>query len=135
MAYINWNDSLSVGINSIDDQHKVLIGMINEFYENIKSNPHEENLSTLLKKMKEYTVVHFNYEETYFKKFNFPSYESHKKEHDNFVAKVIEVERKFNSKEIVLSFEITNFLKDWIKRHIKGTDMQYSKFLIENGVV
>ena len=135
MAYIDWDDAFSVGINSIDEQHKVLVGMINDFYENIKTRSNQENISILLRKMKEYTIVHFSTEEKYFKQYNFHDYEAHKKEHDDFVEKIIEVERKFNAGQLVLSFEITNFLKDWLRNHIQGTDMKYSNFLIEKGVV
>ena len=40
MALIKWTTELSVNISSIDEQHKILINMINEFYEKIseKSN-------------------------------------------------------------------------------------------------
>jgi len=35
MAFINWNDELSVGVSSIDEEHKKLIGLINDFYRDI----------------------------------------------------------------------------------------------------
>ncbi len=134
MALLVWNESYSVKIKTIDDQHKKLIDMINEFYESIKSKTNNESILELLIKMKEYTVFHFNTEEAYFKQFNFEGFEYHKKEHDVFIEKVIDVERRFNDGTLVLSFELTNFLKDWLKEHIMGTDMQYVDFLLEKGV-
>jgi len=134
MALFNWNESLSVKIDSIDDQHKVLINMINEFYENIRVKSNKELISKLIKEMKEYTQTHFSNEENYFKQFNYPEYESHKKEHVAFVDKVIDIEKRFNDGTLVLSFEITNYLKDWLKEHIQGTDQKYSEFLIKNGI-
>jgi hemerythrin len=50
----------------------------------------------LIKGMKDYTVEHFTTEKMYMKRHNFTDYASHKKEHDAFVAKVSEVERRFN---------------------------------------
>lgn len=134
MAFINWNENLSVKINSIDNQHKKLIGMINDFYDNIKNRSNNENISKLISGMKEYTQMHFNNEERYMKKFSYPDYEVHKKEHDLFISKVTAVEEKLNSGKIIVSFEITSFLKDWIKNHIQGTDKKYSDFFIKNGV-
>ena len=134
MALIKWNEKLSVKINSIDDQHKILIDMINEFYEMIGDKSNDELISALIKKMKEYTVVHFSYEEKLFKEYNYSDFEAHKKEHQGFVNKVIDLEKRFNDGKIIMSFEITKFLKDWLIKHIQGTDMKYTKLLIQKGV-
>lgn len=133
MSLIKWNDSLSVKIKSIDDQHKKLVEMINEFYENIRSNSNNESISALINKMKEYTIYHFEFEEKLLETNNYSDIELHKKEHEDFIKKVVDLETRFNEGKLIISFEITSFLKDWLKKHIKGTDMQYSALLVENG--
>ena len=135
MAAINWNDSLSVKIKSIDDQHKKLIEMINEFYENVSKKSNNELISKLVSGMKEYTIMHFNTEEKYMKQFNYPNFEKHRKEHEDFIRKVNQLEEKLSKGTTILSFEITTFLKDWIKNHIQESDKQYSSFFIKNGIV
>ena len=134
MKLIEWDENLSVKIDSIDEQHKVLVDMINDFYEKIRTKAANELISELIKKMKNYTVVHFATEERYFKQYNYPDFENHKREHQDFVDKVVDLEKRFNSGKIVLSFEITNFLKEWLINHIQGTDMKYTNFLIQKGV-
>jgi hemerythrin-like metal-binding protein len=134
MALITWDESLSVGIESIDKQHMKLVDMINEFYESIRSKSTEEVLSDLIKHMREYVVFHFNSEEELLKLNRYPDYLDHKIEHEMFVNKVEDFEKRFNSGQLILSFEITNFLKSWLKNHIQGTDKKYSDFLISRGV-
>ena len=134
MALIEVNGSLQTKIASIDNEHIMLIGMINDFYENIKKKTNKELISGLLKKMRNYAEFHFATEEKYFRQFNYPDYESHKKEHDSFVEKVAELESKFNEGKVILSYEITSFLRDWLVNHIKGTDMKYVEFLVAQGV-
>ena len=134
MKLIEWNEKLSVKIDSIDDQHKILIDMINDFYDQIKSKAAKELISDLIKRMKKYTVVHFETEEKYFKMYNYPGLAAHKKEHDDFVNKVIDLETRYNAGKMILSIEITNFLKDWLTKHIQGTDKKYVDFLIKKGV-
>ena len=104
MAFLNWTDSLSVKINSIDEQHKKLIGLINSFYEQVSHRTNDENISILIKGMREYTQMHFNYEERYMRQFNYPDYIIHKKEHDMFISKVAAVEEKVNKGTVILSF-------------------------------
>ncbi len=134
MALIEVNGSLQTKIASIDNEHIMLIGMINDFYENIKKKTNKELISGLLKKMRNYAEFHFATEEKYFRQFNYHDYESHKKEHDSFVEKVAELESKFNEGKVILSYEITSFLRDWLVNHIKGTDMKYVEFLVAQGV-
>lgn len=134
MAFINWDDSLSVKINSIDDQHKKLVSMINEFYDSILNKASNDGLLKLIAEMKNYTVVHFSHEEKIMKQLNYPDFAEHKKEHDLFVSKVLDVEEKTKNGKLVVSLEITTFLKDWLKGHINGTDKKYTAFFLQNNV-
>ncbi|NVO11292.1 MAG: hemerythrin family protein [Bacteroidales bacterium] len=135
MAAILWTEALSVKIRSIDDQHKKLIDMINDFYDNISKHSNNELIIKLVNGMKSYTIMHFNQEERYMVQYKYPYYEQHKKEHEQFIAKVNALEEKLKQGKIIVSFEITSFLKDWLKQHIMKTDKQYGDFFIKHGIV
>jgi hemerythrin len=47
---------------------------------------------------------------------------------------VLDLEDRYNNGGLVVSFEITTFLKKWLIDHIQGTDKEYSDFLIAKGV-
>jgi len=134
MAAITWKDTLSVKVKSIDDQHKKLFEIINNFYENISARSNDQLILELVKGMKDYTLMHFNTEENYMKECDYPDYIKHKQEHDEFIAKVNELEEKLKNGTIILSFEITNFLKDWIKNHIMSTDKKYCTCFVKCGI-
>lgn len=134
MAAINWDESLSVGIVSIDNQHKKLLDLINSFYENIYQGSIKEKLVELINEMKLYTVFHFNSEERQMKLCNYPDFENHKKEHDKFIAAVEDFEARYKNGKLLLTIEITNFIKEWITNHIMGTDQRYSDLLISKGI-
>jgi hemerythrin len=134
MSYLIWDKSWSVQIDSIDREHQKLFKMINDLYEHIGKKSNNEIIATLIKEMKDYTIHHFATEETYFKQFGYPEYEEHKAQHDEFVNKVHDLEKRFKAGRLILSYEITSFLKDWIKNHIKGTDTKYITFMKRNGI-
>jgi len=134
MPIVFWNEKLSIKIKSIDEQHKKLIEILNDFYDNIVNRSNIENTSKLIEKLKEYTVYHFAEEENYMKQFNYDYYETHKKSHELFIAQISEIEEKIKRGETVMSLEMTMFLKDWIKNHIMVVDKKYSDFFIRNGV-
>ena len=134
MALINWTEKFNTNIPTIDFQHKKLVNLINDFYQNIRNRSNDENIATLIEGMKNYLIMHFKTEEEFMQSTSYPNYKLHKMEHDSFIAKVANLEEKFKSGQLILSFEITDFLKTWIKDHILGTDMQYINHFIKNGI-
>ncbi len=71
----------------------------------------------------------------YMRIFNFPGYAAHKSEHESFIAKVLDFEERFKSGKLLLTPEITRFVRDWAPNHIVITDKKCSDFLIKNGVM
>jgi hemerythrin len=68
------------------------------------------------------------------KKYGFKGYKEHKQEHQVFISKIDEIEKKLEEGRLVLTVEIANFLKDWLTNHVLNTDKEYSEFLNSNGV-
>jgi len=135
MALINWSDSLSVNVKEIDLQHRKLIDMINELNEAMKNGKGKNSLGKILNGLISYTATHFKQEERYFDKLRYPDTVNHKKEHVAFVKQVTEFKDGFEKDNLAVTMEVMNFLSDWLKNHIKGTDKKYSKFFNEKGLV
>lgn len=134
MPLINWNDSFSVNVAEIDQQHKKLISMINELSDAMKQGKGKDILGKIVNSLLGYTATHFKTEENYFDQFGYPDTDSHKKEHIAFVQKVSDFKDGFEKGSLSLSIEVINFLSDWIQNHIKGTDKKYSPFFNEKGL-
>ncbi len=132
---LRWSDSLSVGIDSIDNQHKKLIDLINELFKHINSGSAKETVGKTLGALVDYTGTHFQNEEKLFAKYDYPEQMNHKEMHRKLVAQVVEFQNQFKNGEKDVSLELMEFLKDWLIKHIKQTDMQYSPFLRSKGVV
>jgi hemerythrin len=134
VAFINWTDSLSVGVSEMDNQHKRLIAMINDLSEAMKMGKGKEALGKILSGLIIYTQTHFTAEEKYFEKYNYPLAPSHRREHATFVKKVSEVKTAFDAGKLSVTVETMNFLRDWLKNHIMGTDQKYTQFFNEKGL-
>lgn len=130
-----WSKELETGIASIDEQHKKLFSIANDFYIAMKEGKGREKIKEVVKELLDYSRYHFATEEKYFKKYNYPEFESHKKEHDFFVKKVEEIYNELKEgKTISVTIATYNFLVNWVKNHIMGTDMKYKDFLLSRGV-
>ena len=134
MELLSWNENYSLGIQEIDNQHKQLIELVNELYTAMMTKKTKDSLQKVLEGLVNYTINHFNTEETYFRKFNYSSTIAHVEEHQLFVAKVLEFQNSFNEGKTTVSMEILSFLRDWIVQHILGSDRQFISLFIQNGL-
>jgi len=134
MALFEWREEYSVNVDEIDQQHKKLIQMINDLHTAMKEKKAKDVIEDVLKRMESYVEEHFNTEEKYFDKFDYPEAEEHIQEHDQFVEKVEEFIEDYMDGKMMLSMKLINFLKDWLTNHIKGTDQKYSEFFNEHGL-
>jgi len=132
--YMSWNDGYSVNIKEIDEQHKVLISLINQLYDAMQVGKGKEVLSTILDNMINYVGTHFSNEEKYMEDFGYPDYEKHKAEHNDFVKKTLDFQKGFSEGKIGLSVEVMFFLKEWTVSHIMGSDKKYSPFFNQKGI-
>lgn len=134
MALINWNDSFSVNVAEIDQQHKKLVTMINELGDAMKQRKAKDVMGKIVNDMISYASTHFKTEEKYFDQFGYPETDRHKKEHTSFVQRVSDFKKGFENGKISLSIEVMDFLCDWLQDHIKGSDKKYSQFFNEKGL-
>ncbi len=134
MSLIKWDDSYSVKVTEIDQQHQKLVSMINELHDAMRQGRGKDVLGKLINGLISYTAIHFKTEEKYFDQFGYPETDSHKKEHAAFVQKISEFKDGFEKGQQSLSIDVMNFLMDWLLKHIKGVDIQYSQFFNEKGL-
>lgn len=134
MPFIVWNDRLSVGVEAIDDDHKCLVGILNDLYEAMGSRRNKQILGQLLDELVDYTRYHFDREEGMFGA-DYGEAPDHRAEHANFVAWIDEMQSRFmQGTATAPSLEVANYLKDWLFDHILGRDHRLGVHLNELGI-
>ena len=123
---IQWKESYRLGIDEIDDLHKKLFEIANRAYELLKNDfvtDKYDRIVSIIEELKDYTVYHFSFEENYMASINYRKLLSHKVIHDDFIAKISEVDLDNvdeNQDEYLMG--ILDFVVEWIEQHILGTD-------------
>jgi hemerythrin-like metal-binding protein len=134
MALIEWNDTYSVGIDHLDKQHKELVDQVNILHDAMKLGKAKSTLDEILKKLIKYTSIHFKSEEILFAQYGFPESKEHIDEHEKFVENVLDFKEDYDKGRVMVSFEVMDFLKNWLITHILGSDMKYKSYLNSKGV-
>ena len=129
MPLIQWSDALSVKIGKFDDQHKKLIGLINELHAAMTQGKGKEVISLAIKAMLDYTQVHFKDEEAFLKRYNYPELDAQHKEHTYFVNTVLDFKKQYEANSLSTVVQIFNFLNTWLVQHIKKADAKYGQVL------
>lgn len=132
--YIDWSDELSVGIEEIDEQHKILVGLLNRLYEAIIKKTDKDEMTVILNELAQYTVIHFAVEESLMRIFDYPQYDDHKKHHQELTKQVVDLQRKFVQGKVSISMEVLHFLRHWLTEHIMGDDKRYGPYMVERGL-
>ncbi len=134
MAFFEWNDSLSLGISIIDNQHKKLVGLINQLNDAMKNGHGSDVIRKIVDELVTYTISHFGTEEKYFKQFNYAETNAHVGEHEAFVKKVSSFVDEMNNSSKALPITVMNFLWDWLRKHIMVSDKKYVELFKANGL-
>ncbi len=128
---ITWSDNLVIDNSIIDEQHQIIINLINELYAEFLAGKANETLDKIIEELTEYTVIHFQTEETFFERVNYSHKKEHIEEHSEFVNSISKFKIKLKKNEVNLSYDIMNFLRDWLQNHILVSDKKYIKYLKE----
>lgn len=129
MAYVSWNDGMSVNVAVIDRQHQGLIDLINQLHQAMSQGQGNLVLREIVDGLLEYTALHFETEERHFRASEYPDSATHEKEHREFVTKVTDFKQGFAEGRLMLTLDVMDFLGDWLINHIQGSDAAYAPFL------
>lgn len=132
--YMVWKDEYSVGIEAMDNDHKKLLNLINQLQTAVHYYTGREFEQQALDELVEYTKTHFKREEDLMAENNYEDLDAHKLQHQQFIEKVSGLIKEYEENADVTIEEALNFLKDWLVKHINGTDKEYGKVLNSKGI-
>ena len=133
MAYFEWSEDLSVNEVEIDDQHKILIGIINDLHDSIQVGFERGDIDKILTRLILYVQVHFDTEERIMADTQYPGETEHQKAHFALTSKVGELYRRQLEGQPSVANDIMDFLKTWLTDHILKIDKKFGTYLSNHG--
>lgn len=129
MASFDWKDEYSMGIASIDAQHKRLIGLINEIQECMGTGGDARAIQAVLHELENYAVYHFSQEEIIFQEYGYKKTKEHGKAHELFMKNIERLRRAMLRDAKDAPSMAATFLQDWLEDHIMKDDAEYRNFI------
>jgi hemerythrin len=133
-----WKDSCSVGIASIDDQHKHFFSITNDIISLLeKGNTTKEELCAMVLKLEDYADFHFKTEEGYFDHLHYRDAPFHIDAHYSYCRRVAYYRQELEKSAVDLPHmteEVATYSIYWLSDHILRMDKHYTIFFKEHGV-
>ena len=134
-----WRESLRIGVDSIDSQHKVLFEKIGELLQRIQrpETDSRKEYASIISFLKDYAVMHFTEEEAYQRSIGYKDHAAHKQLHAKFIASVLDHEKRlvssdFANKEVR---EFTGMLLAWLLHHVADVDQGIANEVKKPGIL
>ena len=132
MSKIIWDESYSVGDDTLDKQHKKWIRIYNTIHAVMTDGDVTERNAIgekVVKEMLDYTRDHFRFEEDYMRSIGFPGLSEHYRKHKDFDNEVYTLCREIQKGGFVFNTELISMIRNWLEEHILEEDMMYARYL------
>jgi hemerythrin-like metal-binding protein len=133
MALLNWNKRLSVGVESIDDQHKILVDTLNELHHAVMQGETRNSTAPLLRSLLAYTRNHHAAEERMMTNVNYPELKQHQSLHRELVDSLQGFLASIDRGETAINVDSLYRLRDGLTNHIQRVDGGYRAWFAEHG--
>ncbi len=132
---IVWSEALSIGVPVVDEQHQILVNILNMADEQLTASSKRVQIQDIIRDLMCYALYHFDTEEELMVGNDYPSAtrDKHFQEHRRFSATVSLLQQDLNEGKLVGWDTLLDFLKDWLIHHIQGTDKHLGDFLGQSG--
>lgn len=131
MALITWDDSMKVGIPSVDHEHETLINDINAIGDVIGGDMiHRTEIAALLGKVHAQIEAHFALEEKIMLDKGYNGYHAHKEDHDRLLEDIRDImddAATADTKDTANTLGAR--LDTWFSEHFRTLDRSFHSFL------
>ena len=134
VALLTWSSKYSVGVQSMDNQHTVLFGILNDLHEAMMKGQAQKTAGSLLSKLVDYTREHFTAEEGLMAASGYAGLAQHRALHCALTRQVDEYAARYSRGESTLGPKLLNFLRDWLSNHIQNKDKKYGPCLNDHNL-
>jgi hemerythrin len=136
---IVWRESLSVGNEIIDNDHKRLINIINSAERVINESGSRRELERILRALDDYAHEHFAREERLQRNVGYPFHETHLLEHKALVHSLQKIRGRVSGAKDPYAYEqalsgLCELLENWLMTHVITHDLRMRPYVERTGM-
>ena len=122
MTLLTWTSEYSVGIEAVDLEHREMIGLINELYDEMSDKKDPESIEHFLGDIHATISAHFALEERVMQRSSYREYEAHKDDHEELLDQIRDLMDSFDMNPDSGLSLLQERLSDWFTSHFSTFD-------------
>jgi hemerythrin-like metal-binding protein len=126
---VKWNNSLAIGIEAIDNQHKQIFEHLLAIENSVAKRDPRHILRFLLSQLAEYMKFHLAVEEAMLEIVRYLLRAEHGQAHAKIMEQIAELEKQLQ--KTGSGADLVSFFEDWFIRHVLADDRQYAAYVRE----
>jgi hemerythrin-like metal-binding protein len=126
MPIMLWDDTLDLGVEPMNDEHKQILDVMNRIYDARAQGREGAAVDLLVAELGRVCTRHFADEEAYMARIGYPGLETHKRLHQQLLERVRQHAEAIKAAGGRPTDEFFEFLRFWLTSHIKGIDTKYA---------
>ncbi len=129
MKLIDWRDEFELGIQSVDHEHRELIQLINDLYEESVIQGSKTAVLDFFGELYAGIASHFALEEKIMQEREYDQYREHKDDHEKLLDEIRDFMDDYENTDEFPEHLFREILEQWFVTHFKNMDSRLHKYL------
>jgi hemerythrin len=115
--------------NSIDNEHRVQLGMLTALCDAVDERQPAAKIHEILNQLTAYSELHFMSEELLMRMYAYPDYDDHVLDHTAMTERLNQILRRYAAGQEALALKTANEMRDFLLGHINSRDQALTVYL------
>ena len=122
MSLLQWKQEYSVGIDSMDDEHREMMELINDIHAKLQTDPDAEQIDDCLGAVYNTISGHFALEEKMMREHQYSEYLAHKEDHEDLLDQIRDLMDEYHADPDSGATRLAEGLSNWFAGHFSTFD-------------
>lgn len=130
MSLIQWKDEFTIGIQSVDHEHRRMVEMINKLHGKLAEDADRDTVADFLGEIHALISAHFALEETEMREMAYDEFEVHKADHEDLLDQIRDMMDELEQDRTgAVTRTLGERLNHWFTEHFRTHDARLHAFL------
>ena len=130
MSAANDQSSDKHDASSVDNEHRIQLGMLKALCDAVEAGEPAEKVHELLEQLTAYSELHFMSEELLMRMYSYPDYDDHVLDHEAMTERLKQITQRYSEGKDSMALQTAIEMLKFLVGHINSRDQALSNFLV-----
>ena len=116
--------------SSVDNEHRIQLGMLKALCDAVEAGEPAEKVHELLEQLTAYSELHFMSEELLMRMYSYPDYDDHVLDHEAMTERLKQIMQRYSEGKDSMALQTAIEMLEFLVGHINSRDQALNDFLV-----